>query len=155
MAPPLTLVTARSMPISSMKSRQTEENASLISQRSISEVCMPAFASALRDAGAGPVSMMHGSLPTVADRTIRARGRRPKSLPGFLAAEQNRRGAVDDTGRVAGVMDVVDLLDLGMLLNRDGVEPEVAAHHLEARFELREVFEAWCRAACAHHDRAS
>ena len=38
-------------------------------------------------------------------------------------------------------MHVIDLLDLGVLLNRHRVEAEVAAHHLEARLELREVFE--------------
>ena len=38
-------------------------------------------------------------------------------LAGLLRAEQHGGGAVDDAGRIAGMVDVVDLFDLGMLLD--------------------------------------
>src|ERR1700744_5036879 len=44
---------------------------------------------------------------------------------GFLAAEQNRARTVNDAGRIAGVMHVVDALDFRMRLDRDPIE---AAH---------------------------
>ena len=55
--------------------------ASLTSYRSISLACMLAFARALRDAGAGPVNMMVGSVPTLAQETMRARGVSPLRSP--------------------------------------------------------------------------
>ncbi len=59
----------------------TAANASLISNRSMSSTSRPALASALRAAGAGPVSMIVGSEPETAVATIRARGVRPSSWP--------------------------------------------------------------------------
>ena len=59
----------------------TAANASLISNRSMSSTVRPALASALRDAGAGPVSMIVGSAPETAAARIRARGVRPRSVP--------------------------------------------------------------------------
>ena len=59
----------------------TAANASLISNRSMSPTSRPALASALREAGAGPVSMIVGSEPETAVATIRARGVSPRSLP--------------------------------------------------------------------------
>src|SRR6202790_1466734 len=41
---------------------------------------------------------------------------------GLLAAEQNRAGAVDNPGGIAGMMHVVDALDFRMRLDRDRVE---------------------------------
>ena len=63
----------------------TEANASLTSNRSMSLTFSPALARALRVAGAGPVSMMVGSVLVTAVATIRPRAFNPSSLP--LAAE--------------------------------------------------------------------
>ena len=54
------------MPRSRIVCSGTTAKASLISQRSMSRAFMPAFLSALSDAGAGAVSMITGSAPTVA-----------------------------------------------------------------------------------------
>jgi hypothetical protein len=59
----------------------TAAKASLISTSSMSEGDMPATSSALRHAGAGPVSMIVGSEPTTAVETIRARGVSPIWVP--------------------------------------------------------------------------
>ena len=81
MAPPLTLVTSWPMPMSRMKRMATAAKASLISHRSMSATSRPARASALRAAGAGPVSMMVGSAPETAVEMIRARGVSPSEVP--------------------------------------------------------------------------
>ena len=81
MAPPLTLVTSEVMPMSFMNRMATAAKASFISQRSMSPTSRPALASALRAAGAGPVSMMVGSAPETAAEMIRARGVRPSEVP--------------------------------------------------------------------------
>src|ERR1700730_6028557 len=52
---------------------------------------------------------------------------------GLLAAEQNRAGAVDNPGGIAGMMHVVDALDFRMRLDRDRVETA----HLPDRHERR------------------
>ena len=80
-APPLTLVTSWVMPMSFMKRIATAAKASFISKRSMSPTSRPALASALRVAGAGPVSMIVGSAPETAVATIRARGVRPSAVP--------------------------------------------------------------------------
>ena len=59
----------------------TAANASLISKRSMSSTVSPALARALREAGAGPVSMIVGSAPERAVATIRARGVSPLRSP--------------------------------------------------------------------------
>src|SRR6516165_1660953 len=46
----------------------------------------------------------------------------PHGYAGFVRAEQDRGGAVDDPRRIATVMDVLDCLDLGVPLNRHGIE---------------------------------
>ena len=81
MAPPLTLTFSMSRPMSRTKRSTTAANASLISTRSRSSTSMPALASALRDAGAGPVSMIVGSAPETAVARTRARGVMPSSSP--------------------------------------------------------------------------
>ena len=77
MAPPLTLTLSMLTPRSEAKRSTTAANASFISIRSRSPTLSPALASALREAGAGPVSMMVGSDPLTAAETIRARGVSP------------------------------------------------------------------------------
>ena len=56
-----------------------------------------------------------------------------------LAADQDGGGAINDAGRIAGMMDVVHFLDLGIALQRHRVE---ARHHLalhpEAGLECRQ-----------------
>ena len=56
--------------------------ASLASTRSRSEAFQPAFSSALREAGIGPVPMIAGSTPAVAQEAMRASG----SMPRFSAS---------------------------------------------------------------------
>src|SRR5690554_7402906 len=57
-APPLTLILLWSMFISFINNSTTEAKASLSSHKSISAATSPAFLSALRAEGAGPVSIM-------------------------------------------------------------------------------------------------
>ena len=52
--------------------------ASLASTRSRSFTFQPAFSSALREAGIGPVPMTAGSTPAVAQEAMRASGVRPR-----------------------------------------------------------------------------
>ena len=81
MEPPLTLTLSSLTPMSFINFITTEANASLTSNRSMSFMSSPALASALRVAGAGPVSMMVGSVLVTAVATMRARGFKPSSLP--------------------------------------------------------------------------
>ena len=53
--------------------------------------------------------MIAGSEPIDAKERILARGFRPALLAELLGADQDRGRAVDDAGRIAGVMDVVQL----------------------------------------------
>ena len=76
-APPLMFSFSSGMFSSRWARRTTEENASLISQTSMSSGVRPALARAARAAGAGAVSMIVGSTPVVAAATTRARGVRP------------------------------------------------------------------------------
>ena len=85
------------------------------------------MASALRAAGAGPVSMIVGSAPETAVARIRARGVEPELGADLLGADRDQRGAVDDARGVAGVVDVVDLLDPVVLLQRHVVEAAPAS----------------------------
>ncbi|MCY1366483.1 hypothetical protein D9M69_533800 [compost metagenome] len=81
--------------MSFMNFMTTEAKASLTSNRSMSATLRPALARALRVAGAGPVSMMVGSVLVTAVATMRARGLRPSSLP--LAAEPMSMAAAPST----------------------------------------------------------
>ena len=56
-------------------------------------------------------------------------------LAGLLRAEQHGGGAIDDAGRIAGMVHVVDLLDFRMALDGDGVEAAHLAGHGEGRVE--------------------
>ncbi len=76
-APPCTLVLARSSPSSRSTARYCGANASFTSTRSICSSFIPAFCSALRAAGAGPIPMYPGSTPTTAHATSRPCGFRP------------------------------------------------------------------------------
>src|SRR5215510_2992826 len=111
-APPLTLVISWLMPRSRMNRIATAANASFISQRSMSPTSRPALASALRAAGAGPVSMIVGSDPETAVITIRARGVLPDRGEARLESGQSlhRRVGTDqlvvvEHGDAVGVLD--------------------------------------------------
>ena len=66
-----------------------------------------------------------------------ARGQ-PVALADLLGADGDQRGAVDDAGGVARVVDVVDLLDPVVLLQRHRVEAAQLADVGEGRLELGE-----------------
>src|ERR1051326_4861786 len=83
-APPLTLTLAGSQPRSLLTAQACAANASFASTRSRSSTFQPAFFSAAREAGIGPVPMMAGSTPACAQETIRASTLRP-SLAAWLA----------------------------------------------------------------------
>src|SRR5215470_10887749 len=113
----------------------TTANASLISQRSMSLTVMPAFLSAFCEAGAGAVSMISGSAPAVAIARIRRGGLAPRGR-----ADQDDRRAVDDAGRVAGGVDVLDLLGVGVALERELVDGLARrAHRRGAELDERGV----------------
>ena len=74
------------------------------------------------------------------DRRLRADiGERAHPRPGFQArffarlarAQEHRGGAVDDAGRIAGVMDMDDALDIRMRLNRHRIEAALLARNDE------------------------
>ena len=66
MAPPLTFTIAGSQPMSLLTAQAWAAKASFASMRSRSSTFQPAFSSALREAGIGPVPMIAGSTPAVA-----------------------------------------------------------------------------------------
>src|SRR5436305_13170562 len=78
MAPPLTLTFAVSQPRSLLTAQACAAKASLASMRSRSPTFQPAFLSAARDAGIGPVPMIEGSTPAWAQDTMRASGVLPR-----------------------------------------------------------------------------
>src|ERR1035437_7524999 len=82
MAPPLTLTLEVSQPRSLLTAQACAAKASFASIRSRSSFFQPAFLSAARAAGIGPVPMIAGSTPARAPETMRARG----GLPGLAGA---------------------------------------------------------------------
>ena len=79
-APPLTLTLPVSQPRSLLTAQACAANASLASIRSRSSTFQPAFLSAAREAGIGPVPMIAGSTPACAHDTMRASGVLPRFL---------------------------------------------------------------------------
>ena len=69
---------------------------------------------------------------------MRARGLRPAADACLLRADEHRRRAIDDAGGIAGMMHVIDILDLGMRRDRDRVEAAHLAHHHEGGLERGE-----------------
>src|SRR3984885_12351078 len=59
-------------------------------------------------------------------------------LAGFAVAKKHGGGTVDNAGRVAGMVDVIDEFDFRMLLNSDGIEAAHFSHLHERRFERSE-----------------
>src|SRR5262245_56681390 len=78
MAPPLTLTLSVFQPRSLLTAQACAANASLASTRSRSPIDQPAFLSAAREAGIGPVPMIAGSTPACAQDTMRASGVLPR-----------------------------------------------------------------------------
>src|SRR5689334_20132075 len=74
MAPPLTLTLDVSQPSPLFTAQAWAAKASFDSIRSRSAALQPAFFSAAREAGMGPVPMIFGSTPALAQETIRANG---------------------------------------------------------------------------------
>jgi hypothetical protein len=80
----------RGIPAESLLTAQAcAAKASLASTRSRSPTFQPAFSSALREAGIGPVPMICGSTPAVAQDTMRPAG--DAALGGFRFASSARR----------------------------------------------------------------
>ena len=77
-APPLTLTLDVSHPRPLLTASACEANASLASIKSRSAIVQPAFSSAFLDAEIGPVPMIEGSTPVVAQDTMRANGLMPR-----------------------------------------------------------------------------
>src|SRR5690606_15901377 len=76
-APPFTFVFSWSRPSSRATAANCGANASFTSTRSMSSSVRPAFSSAFRLAGAGPIPMMLGSTPAMPHDTRRPIGLRP------------------------------------------------------------------------------
>jgi len=57
------------------------------------------------------------------------------ALAARLGAEQHGGSAIDDAGRIAGMMDVVDALHFRMRLDADGFEAAHLTRHLEGGIE--------------------
>ena len=155
MAPPLTLVISWVMPMSFMKRMATAAKASFISHRSMSSTSRPALASALRAAGAGPVSMIVGSAPETAVITIRARGVRPRSAADLLGADRHERGAVDDARRSCRRGG------RGRSARPSGTSPAPRRRSrrrgrcsAKLRLEAGQALDAWCRGGSARRGRA-
>jgi hypothetical protein len=90
--------------------------------------------------------MIVGSAPETAVAMIRARGVRPRSAADLLVADRDDRGPVDDPRGVAGVVDVVDLLDPVVLLQRHVAEAALLRDLREARAQLAEALDRSTRA---------
>src|SRR5207342_3351476 len=73
-APPLTLTLLVSHPRSLLTAQACAAKASFASTKSRSSFFQPAFLSAAREAGIGPVPMIDGSTPACAQDTMRASG---------------------------------------------------------------------------------
>ena len=79
MAPPLTFSLSVFQAKSLVTAQAWAANASFASIRSRSSTVHPAFSKAARDAGIGPVPIIAGSTPRVAQETIRAIGTTPRA----------------------------------------------------------------------------
>ena len=95
----------------------TEAKASLISTRSMSSMVRPALGQRLLRGRPRP-GQHDGRLGRRSGRSrrTRARGSSPRSLPAWLVANHDQRGAVDDARGIAGRVHVVDALDISAYL---------------------------------------
>ena len=77
-APPFTFTRPMSKPRSRATAQDWAAKASFDSTRSMSSILHPALSSALRLAGIGPAPISAGSMPAVAQETMRPSGRTPR-----------------------------------------------------------------------------
>ena len=101
-APPFTLTRSSSAPSSSVECFATDENASLISTRATSSIVLPARASATAAAFAGRAREVGDLVGDVALREDRRERLDPAAARPLLARDDDARGAVVHTRRVAG-----------------------------------------------------
>ncbi len=99
---------------------------------------MPARFSSFSVTSTGPVSISAGSEPILAKCADAGAGLQAHRLAAGLGADQHGGGAIDDAGGIAGMVDIVDLLDFRMRLDADGLEAAHFARHLEGRVERGE-----------------
>ena len=125
MAPPLTLTLPVSQPRSLLTAQACAANASLASTSSRSSIFQPAFLSAAREAGIGPVPMIAGSTPACAQETMRASTLRFSLAASPALHQHDRGGPIIDAGGIAG--------GDGAILR-------------EGRPQLADRRRAWCRA---------
>ena len=88
-APPFTLTRAESQPISRLTASACAAKASLISSKSKSPTCQPAFCRQRREAGAGPIPITAGSTPVQAKLLIRAKTGKPREAAQSASATIN------------------------------------------------------------------
>src|SRR3984893_17097830 len=136
MAPPLTFSFSSGMSRSFWNFSTTDAKASLSSNRSMSSTVRPARSSTLRVAGVGPVSMMTGSEPLVAVATMRARGVNPCDWPALSLPTSTNAAPSTDPGLFAAGVNVFDLLDPVILLQRPVVEAAHRADPVERGLQL-------------------
>lgn len=86
------------------------------------------------------------SAPLVAVAATRARGVQTGILTRFFGADEQQGGAVNDARAVTTVVNVVDLLDEVVLLQRHGVEAARFAETRERRVQFGEIFGSGARA---------
>lgn len=96
-------------------------NASFSSQRSTDSAVQPALARALVTAGTGPVPMMEGSTPAMAEHTTEHRGSRPRRTASALDMTSTAAAPSFIPEELPAV--TVPLLSWELLLEKDGLEP--------------------------------
>src|SRR3954447_13086385 len=114
-APPFTLTFEVSQPRSLLTAQACAANASFASIRSRSPMFQPAFLSAAREAGIGPVPMIAGSTPAGAQDTIRASGVLPR-LAASLAVISTTAAAPSLIPDALAAVTVPSLLNAGRSL---------------------------------------
>ncbi len=141
MAPPLTLSFSSGMFRSFWNFSTTEAKASFSSNRSMSSTVRPARSSTLLG-GRGRAGQHDDRVGTTGGggHDAGARGQALR-LARRLGADEHQRGAVDDARAVAAGVDVVDLLDVVVLLQRHVVEAAHRADAVERGLQLAEALQ--------------
>jgi len=96
---------------------------------------IPDFFSTFSVTSTGPVSISAGSEPIIGECPDLCARFEPGAVAGARVADQYRGSAVDDTGRIAGVVDMIDVCDVGMRLDGDGIEAAFVAHLCKRRLQ--------------------
>ena len=95
---------------------------------------MPQRLSTFSAEGAGPVSMMVGSVPIDAKPFDSCTWLQSQRVAGFLVSNEHSRCAIDDATGIAARMNMVDHLDFGIFLQCDRVEASLLPGDLECGF---------------------